>query len=321
MLYSAVSREQIPMIQSSHPIALGTPAMPMHVPCACDAVEASQMTVFARFCEGETWPSRFKTHTPSTTSASCTSAASGLCSSAGAGCSTKVRWSPSARPTFAKKAAFFPDLRLSYAENLLRIDGPFGGDRPAVTARDASGRHVRLTRSALRDRVIRFAGALDALGVTQEDRLVAVVHNDERAVIAALGTSAVGASLSTCSPDMGAFSILGRFSQLAPVVLIGHLSEISAGGSGELGERLREVVHGLPSLRAIVALDDGPIPTDLRIPVVRLTELEAVDRADERLFAWRRFLSTVRFTLSFPPARPAPRNASSTAPVGRCSSI
>ena len=73
-----------------------------------------------------------------------------------------------------ERATFFPEVRLSYAENLLRIDGDRDGAKPALTAIDPSGRRTQLSRRELRDRVIRFSRALESLGVKHGDRLVAV---------------------------------------------------------------------------------------------------------------------------------------------------
>ncbi|MEA2389297.1 MAG: acetoacetyl-CoA synthetase, partial [Thermoleophilaceae bacterium] len=55
-----------------------------------------------------------------------------------------------------ERATFFPELRLSYAENLLRGDP----DLPALVAHHANGPPDRLTRGELRDRVLGAARQL-----------------------------------------------------------------------------------------------------------------------------------------------------------------
>ena len=60
-------------------------------------------------------------------------------------------------------AAFFPRLRLNYAENLLRVDSPEDADAPALVARHPSRPADRLSRGELRRRVVSLAGHLYAI--------------------------------------------------------------------------------------------------------------------------------------------------------------
>jgi acetoacetyl-CoA synthetase len=186
------------------------------------AVAASQMTAFARFCEEETGQ-RFADH--------------GAFHRFSVGDFRRfwalfLRWSqplhegptePVCTDDRCEQATFFPSLRLNYVENLLRIDDERTADRPALTSHRASGRHERLTRGALRERVAAAMVVLEGLGVAPGERVAAVVLNDADAVIGALAALALGATLSTASPEMGAFSVVERFAQLEPVVLLCHL--------------------------------------------------------------------------------------------------
>ena len=94
---------------------------------------------------------------------------------------------------------------------------------PAVTAWHHGRPHERLNRGELRARVVRLAGSLREFGVKQSDRVVAIARNNAEVVVAALAASAIGAIFSSCSPDMGAFAILARFSPLEPTVLLGNM--------------------------------------------------------------------------------------------------
>ena len=174
---------------------------------------------------------------------------------------------PACTSDVCERAAFFPGLKLSYVENLLRVDGALGPGRPALTAWSASGPVERVTRGELRERVLRTARGLEALGVTAGARVVGILANDVDAVVASLAATALGAVVSTSSPEMGAFSILARFGPLEPTVLMCPLRD-----SG-LAHKLSEVVAGLPTLRRLIALDDGPVPEGVHIPVTRLRDL------------------------------------------------
>ena len=154
-----------------------------------------------------------------------------------------------------ESASFFPNLRLNYTEALL-ADRAGSDDHPALTACHGNGRTERLTRGELRESALRLAASLRRLGVCQGDRVVVVARNGSEAIIAALATAALGAAFSSCSPDMGAFAILTRFAPLEPVVLMGHLRPEPWDIGIPVADRLAEVAAGLPTLRAIVALDD-----------------------------------------------------------------
>src|SRR5207244_2130478 len=78
-----------------------------------------------------------------------------------------------------EQATFFPNLRLSYAENLLR--GP--GDSTVLLARHGSGPGERITRGELRDRVRAVAGGLTRLGLRAGHRTAAVAGNNAEAVV------------------------------------------------------------------------------------------------------------------------------------------
>jgi acetoacetyl-CoA synthetase len=64
------------------------------------------------------------------------------------------------------------------------------------------------------------AAGLRALGVGPGDRVVGYLPNIPEALIAFLATASLGAVWSSCSPDFGAPSVIDRFSQIEPKVLI-----------------------------------------------------------------------------------------------------
>lgn len=266
---------------------LAHPPEPIHVPTP-GTLAGSQMTAFVRFCEAETGR-RFADHA---------SFHRFTVDELRRFWGLFFRWSgllhegstdPVCAGDLCETASFFPNVRLGYVENVLRIDAELDGDRPALTARDGSGRRERLTRRELRDRVASLSAALEALGVVPGDRIVAVAHNDACAVIAGLGVAAVGATLSTASPDMGAFSIIGRFEQLEPSILMCHLRDLDPGTASPLSRRVSEIVRGLPSLKAIITLDDGPVPPDLGVPVHALSALAGAPAEVTSSNRWRRF--------------------------------
>jgi acetoacetyl-CoA synthetase len=180
-------------------------------------------------------------------------------------------------------------VRLSYAENLLRFDTPGEGERLALVAHRVDGHVERLTRRELRRRVRVLAAELAQLGVSPGERVVAVASNNPEAIVGALAAATIGATFSIATPDMGVPALLSRFEQLAPVVLMANLEDRAETGSSTLHDHVGALARALPSLRAIVALDDGPAPADVRVPLLRLSELLAAGDDREVDGEWPRF--------------------------------
>ena len=167
-------------------------------------------------------------------------------------------------------ASFFPNLRLNYAEVLLTG----ADDAPAIAAHHSNRATERMTRGELRRAVGRVAAGFQELGVQPGDRVAAIAHNDAASVIACLAAAAIGASFCCAPPEMGEAAILSRFAQLGPRLLLGH----TAAGGQSIGERVAAVAAGLPSLAAIVTLDQGELPNRAAVPTRQLTELMAASR-------------------------------------------
>jgi acetoacetyl-CoA synthetase len=114
-------------------------------------------------------------------------------------------------------AQWFPGARLNYAAHL------FSGRDPAQTAivhaSELRGQ-AQWSWGDLRERTAAIAGGLRALGVGPGDRVAAYVPNVPDAVAAFLATASIGAVWSSCSPDFGARSVIDRFAQIEPKVLI-----------------------------------------------------------------------------------------------------
>lgn len=143
-------------------------------------------------------------------------------------------------------ARWFPDVRLSFSENLLRRRD----DHPALIARDPQGGVLRLSFHALYEEVGRWAAVLRDLGVAPGERVVAVLPNAPEAMIAMLAANALGAVWSICALDLGAEAVVDRFGQLDPAILI--LS------SRLPRDKAQQIIGRLPTLRCVLAADGEP---------------------------------------------------------------
>jgi acetoacetyl-CoA synthetase len=113
-------------------------------------------------------------------------------------------------------ANWFVGARLNYAEHALsRRD-----DHPAVIFQSEASEQRIITYRDLYRQVAAIAGGLRALGVKKGDRVVAVLPNIPENLVAFLATVSIGAIWSSCAPEFGTHSVVERFQQIEPTVLL-----------------------------------------------------------------------------------------------------
>ena len=146
-------------------------------------------------------------------------------------------------------ARFFPDGRLSFAENLLRRRD----DGEAIVFRGEDKVKRRLSYGQLYDQVSLTAQALKDLGVGKGDRVGGYLPNMPEAVIAMLATTSLGAIWSSCSPDFGVQGVLDRFGQIKPKVVFCADGYHYNGKVHDSLAKLGEILENLPTVeRAVI---------------------------------------------------------------------
>jgi acetoacetyl-CoA synthetase len=115
-------------------------------------------------------------------------------------------------------AQWFTGARLNYAEHLLGAEED--RDRVAVVARSQTRPPRELTFGELRELAGRVRVGLQRLGVGQGDRVAAYMPNIPETLAAFIATASLGAIWATCAPEFGARSVIGRFGQIEPRVLL-----------------------------------------------------------------------------------------------------
>jgi acetoacetyl-CoA synthetase len=114
-------------------------------------------------------------------------------------------------------AEWFPAAQLSYAEHIFR------GKRDeeiAIVHASETRPLAELSWRELRDLTAQIAAGLRARGVTRGDRVVAYMPNIPETTAAFLACASIGAVWSSCSPDFGVRSVIDRFAQIEPKVLL-----------------------------------------------------------------------------------------------------
>ncbi|PSK96579.1 acetoacetyl-CoA synthetase [Murinocardiopsis flavida] len=156
-------------------------------------------------------------------------------------------------------AQWFPGAELNYARHIFR-----DRDDDAVAIRHASELRVlgEWTWGELKRRTAAIAGGLRRLGVGPGDRVAAYLPNIPEAVAAFYACASIGAVWSSCSPDFGVRSVIDRFAQIEPKVLLAVDGYRYGGKDFDRRDVLAALRDGLPSVEHTVVLDylrDAPV--------------------------------------------------------------
>lgn len=157
-------------------------------------------------------------------------------------------------------ARWFPGARLNYSEHSLGSEDQ--ADEIAVTAVSQTREDLTLTFAELRDEVARVRAGLEELGVGSGDRVVGYLPNQPEALVAFLATASLGAIWASCAPEFGTQSVIDRFSQIEPKVLLAIPGYRYGSKDIDRSAELTEVVAALPSLSHVIGVDYGDFTVD-----------------------------------------------------------
>jgi acetoacetyl-CoA synthetase len=150
-------------------------------------------------------------------------------------------------------ARWFPGARLNWAEHCLRLAAR-SGDDVVLIAHSQTREPVTLTADELREQVARARAGLARLRVGPGDRVAAYLPNVPEAVVGLLATASLGATWSSCAPEFGTRSVVDRFSQIEPKVLLTIDGYRYAEREVDRADEIAAIRASLASLEATVVL-------------------------------------------------------------------
>ncbi len=191
----------------------------------------------------------------------------------------EVRFDEPARAVLGSQdmpgAQWFPGARLNYAEHIFR-----GKVDSEVAVRHASELRspAEWTWEKLRAHTAAVAAGLRAAGVGPGDRVAAYMPNIAETVAAFLACASIGAVWSSAAPEFGARSVVDRFSQIEPKVLLAVDGYRYGGRNFDRRSTVEEIAGAIGSVERVVHLgyldgsgwDEGFLGTGARL------EFEAV---------------------------------------------
>lgn len=146
---------------------------------------------------------------------------------------------------------WFRGSTLNYAEHLFRHAGT---DHPAILFQSERHSLQEISWTQLGAQVASLTAYLQHKGIKPGDRVVAFLPNIPAATVGFLACAALGVIWSSCSPDFGASSVVDRFQQIEPRILLAVDGYQYNGKPYDKRPVLKEIVSSLPSLEEVIAL-------------------------------------------------------------------
>ena len=148
-------------------------------------------------------------------------------------------------------AQWFVGAELNYAEHAFKNAR---AEEPAIVHQSELRPLGEMSWRELRERTAALAAGLKGMGVGRGDRVVAYLPNIPEAIISLLAVSSIGAIWSSCSPDFGAGSVIDRFKQIEPKVLIAVDGYRYGGKDYDRTQVVAKLQEEIPTLERIVIL-------------------------------------------------------------------
>jgi len=145
-------------------------------------------------------------------------------------------------------AKWFVGAQLNYAEHALQRRD----QQPAVLWGGENQQLRTMTYAELYRQTASVAASFRELGVQKGDRVAALLPNIPQTLVAFLATASLGAVWSSCSPEFGVRSVVERFHQIRPRLLLAVDEYHHKGKAYGCLEAVAEIQRTLPSLETTV---------------------------------------------------------------------
>ena len=178
--------------------------------------------------------------------------------------------------------SWFKGIKLSYAEHIFRN---YSDDTPAIIYKSESGKLQELSWQDLVSKVASLKQFMKSKGVVKGDRVVAYMSNTVEATISFLATNSLGAIWSSTSPDFGFDSVIDRFSQIKPKILIATDEYQYNGKKYDRSKQVLELSKSIDTIEftVVVSSDEEKWITDDSCIWDDVIEIEAEELSFERV--------------------------------------
>lgn len=146
---------------------------------------------------------------------------------------------------------WFEGAKLSYAEHIFRNKNE---NDTALYFENELGHNCSYSWKELKNETSRIAQFYLEQGIQPGDRIAAFLPNIPETLIAFLACNAVGAVWSSCSPDFGSKSVIDRFQQIEPKILLLSNAYSYNGKIFDKTEQNNELIAELKSVKKVISI-------------------------------------------------------------------
>ncbi|PHP68382.1 acetoacetate--CoA ligase [Zhengella mangrovi] len=156
------------------------------------------------------------------------------------------------------RTRWFTGTRLNYAEHVLRHEGEAADGEIMIDHSSELREPASMTWAEVGAAVRKLATRFRAMGLEPGDRVVAYMPNLPETVIAMLAATAIGATWSSAAPEFGAQTVIDRFSQIEPKLVLAVNGYRYGGKDYDRTGDLEKILSRLPTAETLVVLDYLP---------------------------------------------------------------
>ena len=147
---------------------------------------------------------------------------------------------------------WFNGAKVNYCQNIFTKRD----DDTAIIAINEECQQTIISYAELYLQVANIAAYFRSIGLTKGDRVAAYMTNSLEAVVAFLATASVGAIWSSCAPEFGVNSVVQRFGQIEPKILIASNGYRYAGKNHSRIEQIEQLIEKIPSIKHTVLVEN-----------------------------------------------------------------
>src|SRR5690625_2921421 len=165
-------------------------------------------------------------------------------------------------------AKWFPEATINYTEHIFK---KFADQKTAIIHATENRKKTETTWNELYQDTVNMQQTLKNLGVKKGDRIIAYVANIYETIVAFLATASLGAVWSSASPDFGTQSVIDRFKQIEPKVMITVDGYTYGGKAFDRTDTIEDIQAELPTLEATIVipfLSENPRVDGFRNPML-----------------------------------------------------
>ncbi|WP_085993532.1 acetoacetate--CoA ligase [Oceanobacillus senegalensis] len=165
-------------------------------------------------------------------------------------------------------AKWFPESTINYTEHIFKERKE---NHTAIIHTSELRPKEEITWKQLYKDTAKMQQTLRELGIKKGERVVAYVPNIYETVVVFLATASLGAIWSSASPDFGTQSVIDRFKQIEPKVMITVDGYQYGGKKFDRTDVITSIQSELPTLEATIAipyLNQNPDISNLKKPIL-----------------------------------------------------